>query len=78
MEIWITGYCAMENAIHSTWKSKNVNTGYMVRAPTFGNRKPYNRIPPRRRYAAAWGQPPYTQGGFFHTQKQNQTILTAA
>ena len=22
MEMWITGYSAMENAIHSTWKSK--------------------------------------------------------
>ena len=57
---------------------KNVNTGYMVRAPTFGKLHPLQLNTAAPQHITQRGDSRRTMGGFFHTQKQNQTILTAA
>ena len=56
----------------------NVNTGYMVRAPTRGAHHPFTT---EYRHAAAptqRGDSRQEKGGFFHTQKPKQLFFQAA
>lgn len=65
MEMWITGYSAMENAIHSTWKSKDsFPTSCKQRFPQLHKTASY----PHSHNADGYGNRPFPA---CHLEKQN-------
>ena len=65
MEMWITGYSAMENAIHSTWKSKgSFPTSCKQRFPQLHKTASY----PHSHNADDYGNRPFPT---CHLEKQN-------